>query len=70
MYDLFDSAVVISIRKNKCYVTLIFILALKLMLSRYTVNLVVFFLDKKLPGKAVLQFFVLIFLYTYSLGHH
>jgi hypothetical protein len=29
---------------------------------------VVFFLDKKLPGKGVLQSFVLIFLYTFSSG--
>ncbi|KAG6745214.1 hypothetical protein POTOM_051859 [Populus tomentosa] len=34
----------------------------------YTVNLVVFFLDKKLPGKGVLQSSVLIFLYTFSFG--
>jgi hypothetical protein len=51
---LFDCAVIISIKK-KCSVVLIFILALQLLFSRYTVNLVVFFLDKKLPGKGILN---------------
>ncbi|KAJ6865158.1 phosphatidylinositol:ceramide inositolphosphotransferase 1-like [Populus alba x Populus x berolinensis] len=45
---LFNCAVIVSIKK-KYSVVLIFILALQLLLSRYTVNLVVFFLDKKLP---------------------
>jgi hypothetical protein len=70
MYHLFDCSIVQSLflLKKKCSVVLIFILALQLLHSRYTVNLVVFFLDKKLPGKGVLQSFVLIFLYTFSSG--